>query len=192
MAGELNLSPRIAVTGSHGTGKTTLVRSVAGALGLPVVREASRVVASNLGLTDLLAQLDDVDALMRFQWACLDYQSRAEEDHAGTGFVTDRGWADHLAYPLALGGIARKASDDDGFVETVIRRGRVAYDLVVVTPITGPPTRDGFRSTLTDYQWAADRAIRAVLPDVHSGTRILHVQGTLRDRLRQVLKEVYK
>lgn len=164
---------------------------LAGALDLPIIREASRVVASERGFTDLLAQLGDVDTLMAFQWDCLNYQSREEGRHVRTGFVTDRGWADHLAYPLVLGGIARRTRHDD-FVETTIRHGRIAYDLVVVTPVTSPPSRDGFRSTSSDYQWAADRAIEAVLPVVHSGTRILSVHGEPRQRLRQVLKEVYK
>lgn len=88
---------RIAFAGASGTGKTTRAKAVAEALGLPICPIGSRSVAEAMGF----ASPYDVDAAGQrdaFQARLLSEKQQWEQEHAATGFVTDRTHYDNLAY----------------------------------------------------------------------------------------------
>ncbi len=88
---------RIAFAGASGTGKTSLARPLAEALGLPLQPSFSRLVAAEMGL----ASPYDVDALGQrdeFQRRVLGRTIVWQVGHHATGYVTDRTVWDALAY----------------------------------------------------------------------------------------------
>jgi broad specificity phosphatase PhoE/nicotinamide riboside kinase len=87
--------PRIALSGSAGTGKTTLGRRLAAELGVPFIEEIMRKrLESGLDLHGMKAP--DWRALMREQWV----EQRALEERATDGFVADRSSLDYAAFFL--------------------------------------------------------------------------------------------
>lgn len=173
---------RIAITGSHGVGKTTLAKAVGAALDLPVLPEASRIAAEALEL----GPLGEKHVGGGFQEACLDIQQRNEE--AYENFVADRGWPDYVAYPLAIGSFSSKSIGRYvGRVQSVAYR---AYDLVVFVPIEFPLKGDGFRSTDIAYQASIDTLLRVLIPGICAGTPLLKVHGSLEERRDAVVQKV--
>ncbi len=90
---------RIAFAGASGTGKTSLARPLAEALGLPLQPSFSRLVAAEMGF----ASPYDVDALGQrdeFQRRVLDRLLAWQVGHHATGYVADRTVWDALVYTL--------------------------------------------------------------------------------------------
>ncbi|MDZ4773814.1 MAG: histidine phosphatase family protein [Planctomycetota bacterium] len=88
-------TPRIALSGSAGTGKTTLGRRLAAELGVPFIDEIMRrKLESGFDMHGLSRA--DWRALMREQWD----EQRALQDAAQSGFVVDRSSIDYAAFFL--------------------------------------------------------------------------------------------
>lgn len=171
---------RIAVVGSHGVGKTTLVEALSERLNLPVIPEASRVVMHRQGmpaLTDLSRLGAD------FQWKCLGIQQTNEERNP-QGFVSDRGWPDYLAYPLALGTFGDRETQWH-YTRLVTDLLMDAYDLVIYLPIEFDLPDDGVRSTSIGYQMTIDALVWPLAQVGHH--RFIEVEGSVEDRVAQVL-----
>lgn len=134
--------PRIGITGSAGTGKTSLAEAVSDLLHLPVRREAMR---------DRLMAGFDPHALSRDghrRMIAGDADDLALDlARAQDGLVTDRTPLDMASFWLVNG----FAVDDPAATEALLARAVCAmadYDLVVLLPWGGRPVAaDGVRST---------------------------------------------
>lgn len=173
---------KIAVSGTHCTGKTTLVEELHRALPTHVVvdepycllLEEGYEFAAMPGLEDFELQLERAIQLI----------ADSEENT-----IFDRCPVDILAYLITH-------SDASGFeVEAWLPRSRYAMeqlDLVVYVPveqpdeIVCPDTEDG------DLRARVDAALREIVLGGQWGfsVEILEVTGTLGERLRQVLTHV--
>ena len=134
---------RIALTGSAGTGKTTLGRALSASTGLPYIPEGMRErIEGGLDLHTL--GRDGLRALIRELWA----EQRAREDTALAahgGFIADRSPVDYAAFYLSYGFVEPDDAPDAFFAEVL---GAVAgLDALVVLPWGALPlAADGVRT----------------------------------------------
>ncbi len=171
---------RIAVSGSHATGKSTLIEDLRSAVpGTLIVEEAYFAL-----LAEGVAFADRPDAA-DYQLLC----ERASEEFAisrAGRILFDRTPADYLAYFMAAGG-------DVAGTDLVARthRALVGLDLVVFVPIETPDriNNDGERQRL---RRSVDRMLRAMWVDDAWGWNqpVLEVSGTPRARVNQVLARI--
>lgn len=87
---------RIAITGSAGTGKTTLASTLAAELGLPVIGEGMRDYLERTGIDPHSLGHEGMKNLVRQLWV----ERQAQEAAATGGFVADRAGIDHAAFWL--------------------------------------------------------------------------------------------
>jgi len=177
---------RIAIAGSHGTGKTTLAKMLAEALGLPLLTERAREAARQAGVSDLQVLLRDPEAAERFQSLVLRLQVEGE-DHLGK-FVSDRSVYDVLAY-----GVFYRIENSTWYrtAEEALRK-HPRYDAVVYVPVRFLPAEDGFRFVCPGCQLCVDLALREILRMVGSHEQVIAVRGEVPGaRLWEVVDTLY-
>lgn len=136
------MKPRIALSGSAGTGKTTLGRRLAAELGLPFIEEGMRRRLED-GLELHAFGPGDYEDLIEELWA---EQREQELRCAASGYVADRSVYDFAAFWLHYGFMADRARTERT-LEELLREGR-RYDRVLLMPWGAIPLEhDGVRST---------------------------------------------
>jgi len=132
---------RIALSGSAGTGKTSLGRALAESMGVPFIEEGMR--------TRLESGLDLHGLGHRQMWELLDelWREQAEREAAAPdGFVADRSAVDFAAFWMRYGFYYQADAPQD-FVPRMLRHAR-SYDGIVLLPWGAIPlVEDGIRST---------------------------------------------
>jgi len=76
---------KIAVTGTHGTGKTSLAEALSNHTGLPLITEQARIVAAEMDLTDCNRLLNDQELAKAFQWRVLERQIAEQRKRRSSG-----------------------------------------------------------------------------------------------------------
>ena len=151
---------RIAISGAHGVGKTTLARKLAKTLDLPQIEEVVRSVAKDFGFktTGQIRKAKELDKCL-FQNTLFVRQAVTEMQFKN-GFVSDRSMLDFVAYCYLY-------NLPDHYVEILQKealRYSEFYDLLVYCPIPDVVLEnDGFRLTDKDSQKFIDVAIRKLL-----------------------------
>jgi nicotinamide riboside kinase len=174
---------RIAITGAHGTGKTTLANALAEKLGLPLITESARQEARERGIESVEQLKRNKELAREFQWGVLRRQVAAEQEHPN-GFVSDRSRVDCLAYWAVY-----NLPGDETYLRTCFDS---EYDVMVYVPPEIPCEADGFRDTDEDTRKNVDKFIRAmggVLCDM-KGFKFIGVSGTLEERVKRVVEAV--
>jgi uroporphyrin-III C-methyltransferase len=132
---------RLAVTGSAGAGKTTLVNGLAARLGLPIVPEETRAFVEGGGRP--FARMEPAGARSAVQDL---WRRRVAAERAHTGFVADNCSLDLAACALHHG----CAATGDAGIEALLRDAAAhvaTYDAILVLPWGAIPyERDGVRS----------------------------------------------
>ena|SRR3982751_3290122 len=172
---------RIAVSGAHRTGKTTLIEELSRALPNYVMVDEPYHLLAEEG-HELAATLDDFELQLERSIQCVE---DSEEDQ-----LFDRCPADMLAYLIAH-------RDSAGFNVEVwlprLERAMRRLDLIVFVPIEHPD-RVIFVSDPEDRELRrrVDEELRDILVDDRwgFGLEAIEVTGTLRERARQVLAQV--
>lgn len=151
---------RIAVSGAHGVGKTTLATSLAEELGLPLIGEVAREVARDFGFKttgEIVASNPGKKTL--YQINVFYAQIKAEKGRR-RGFVSDRSVFDSLAYSLFYG-----LHSTVGYLLDEALAHSKNYSLIVYCPIPTPdgPADDGFRLTDRASQQRVDEYLSQLL-----------------------------
>lgn len=132
---------RIAISGAHGVGKTTLAKSLAGKLNLPLVEEVVRSVASDFGYkTTEEIRTAEMISKVKFQNAVFDRQIEEETAH----FVSDRSIFDCVGYCC----LYKLPRDIVSYMRKEASKHSKKYDFIVYCPIPKDDIiSDGFRLT---------------------------------------------
>jgi ATPase family associated with various cellular activities (AAA). len=167
---------KIALTGSHGTGKTTLAWHLANKLDLPLIVDRARDVAKKAEIKHVWDLRQDKFRAAYFQ--CLVLIDRLSSEQKGASFISDRSTLDLLAYWQAYGLPENKAYQSLCLANP--------YDLLVYVPIEFPPAADGFRDTDPEFQREVDRRIRELLQLVP--WPVVAVSGSVEERAQMVME----
>ncbi|BAH40400.1 MAG TPA: hypothetical protein DGD08_10365 [Gemmatimonas aurantiaca] len=171
---------RIAVSGSHGTGKSTLITELAAVLPeMIAIDEAYDVMLSDGAAFGERLRVDDFEALCEREVELVDASN-------GDLVVFDRSPADYLAYMVALDADApsRKLITDVGEAMEMI-------DLVIFVPVEEPD-----RVRVTPELPRLRKRVHALLREMLVedgwgwGVPVLEVRGSMEDRVHQVVKHV--
>lgn len=173
---------RIAVSGAHRTGKTTLIEELSRALpAYAVVEEPYYLLEEEGHAFAEMPSVDDFELQLERSLQCV--------DDSGKDQLFDRCPADLLAYLMTH-------RDSDGFdagiwlprLENAMRR----LDLIVFVPIESPDRVIVPDPEDRELRRCVDEELRdIVVEDRWSfGLETIEVTGTLRERARQVLAHV--
>lgn len=146
---------KIAISGSHGVGKTTLAKALCEELNFPMISEVARTVAKEMGIenTDEIRKAD-MDLITQFQTRIFYDQLLAESgypDHIEgyTDFISDRSIFDCVAY-MILYGMDKQLIDKFISAAALMSSG---YSMIVFCPVPeGIISDDGFRLTDKESQ----------------------------------------
>lgn len=183
-------SKRIALTGSHGTGKTTLAGALvdhltrAGTTAV-AVPEVPRLVCAAAKDQELFRR--DRNSLAR-QITLLFGQpvfERRAEAEGPTVVVCDRTALDHWAYTTALFTADLRREGLDQVLASFVRSYMASYDLVAYVPIEFSPIDDGTREGDIAFQQQIDQRIQDLLVEFAVEHAVVH--GTVEDRVEQLL-----
>lgn len=180
----LSACPRIALSGSAGTGKSTLGRRLADALGVPFIEEPMRARLED-GLNLHSMSHSDLRALMLEIWA----EQRAAEDDATEGFVADRSSADFAAFWIHYGFHHDAEDTEPRMAEWLAALPR--YDRVLLCPWgVLPLVNDGIRSTNRWIQFMFQSLVEGLLSRHAAPGQVLSVPPTvdLEQRVGAVLE----
>lgn len=136
---------KIAISGSHGVGKTTLAKKLAEELGMPLISGVAREEAKRMGFvtTKGIKKMKLLDRSI-YQLRVFFRQIQEEEKHY-KGFISDRSVFDAVAYSMYY--------NVDHKVISMLLHDALShserYDLILLCPPpqSSPPADDGFRLT---------------------------------------------
>ena len=150
---------RIALVGSHGTGKTTLLKAIEASGkfdGFRKITEVSRSLIEELGFNPLVGE-STYEQKHDFEWKIFEKQVREEKSE---DFVSDRSVFDILAYASTL----MDTVDFAYFYSVVLKYHKEnPYDLLVFVPIEFPMQKDGVRPEDEGYRLEIEERMRKLL-----------------------------
>ena len=176
---------RIAISGSHQTGKTSLVEELNRALPTYTVMDESYYLLEDEGHE--FAELPDREDFERILLRSLKSIEESEEDQ-----FFDRCPADFMAYLLA--GEDPGSSDYHHWL-SLVKNGMDWLDLIVYVPIEDPDRIYVPELFYPEWRLKVDNILRdIVLRDTGEefGIEMLEVSGSTRDRARQVIEWIDK
>lgn len=178
---------RIAVTGTHSTGKTTLVRELSKLLGLPMIEEVARGIIRSYGFQTTQEYIDrgTPEQKKRIQSDILAAQMLAEDKL--DCFVSYRTVFDPVAYAKIYGVPDITVNI---WIGKAVEHALNTYDLIVYLPPVIKTVDDGFRSTDEHLRLRYDALLSKYIHAfcLFGGRRITLLQSDLEQRINVVME----
>lgn len=166
---------RIAVIGSHGTGKTTLSKLICEDLNFNFIPDVARQAhEKKFPINE--------NTPPETQFWILSKQLELERNTA-TPWVSEKSLFDNLIY----GGISIKDEEVLRVLEKIVF-ANATYDLIFYLPIEFSLEDDGLRSLDPEFQKKVDREFRGLLKK--KKIKFVEVQGTVKERVRKALSHI--
>lgn len=165
---------RIAIIGTHSTGKTTLAKALSSVLDIPVVEECARK-------HDI--KHASLEEYIQIQENILAEQITAESKHRD--FISDRSTTDNLAYWVHSCARRVDACANRAYIKNAIDNTKNYTNIFLLIP-EFYPRDDGFRDTNIIYQLQIAETINTILYLYQIPHNIL--SGSVNERLQQALK----
>lgn len=181
------MSIKIALAGAGGTGK--------GTLGVKLAKELNRVfIASHIFDTGKMLNMEDYmdkpDKYLAYQYAIMFgqiYQERALQI-AGVDYIAERSVYDYIPYFL------EKGLEDMGYIQTILKWGASAYDLIIfLEPEFTPPDKveNSWKEREDKNRLKTSETIKEWLSIGYHG-KVIYPSGNTEQRLKYVLSELKK
>jgi nicotinamide riboside kinase len=167
-------SLRIAIAGSHSTGKSTLARRLARRLGIKYLPDIVRQEAVKKGFTINENTPPQVQMwLVMRQW---------ELENTSNRWVADKCLFDYQVY----GEVVLKDRDFLNVIKKIVAKAK--YDHVFWVPIEIPLEDDGVRSANEKFREIIQKRYAAFLKK--RGVKAITVRGSKEERVRQALAHI--
>lgn len=180
---------KIAITGSQGVGKTTLIKELQKIDSLKhfnFIQESARAV---IGKYPEFAKADQLRGKAKEEFQSLLIENQCRQEYIFDSFISDRSVFDALAYCLLC-----KEKVFKGFQCAIDEHLRITdgYDILFYIPIEFPIEADENRSANADYQQEIDNLIKNWLLEKYKDKykKLVTLTGSLEDRIKQVLNEL--
>lgn len=181
---------KIALTGAHGVGKTTLLNVLKHELGGPsevaICREVPRVIIGAAGNDTFFRRGENTplrQLLILFYQVIEEGLRRREADTV----LADRTLVDHLAYTVVLFPEMVGCPEYTAILNAA-RLWLPEYDLIVKLPIEFAVVDDGVREADTEFQAQIDDAIDGLYAEL--GVRPVVISGSVEERTASVLGHI--
>jgi nicotinamide riboside kinase len=166
---------KIAITGSHGTGKTTLANAVSEILSLPLIDETARQIINTIPKN--IDYRDGLSSDQRYLMQKTILQLQYFQESLFSNFVSDRASFDIKVYTELLTG-----------QKIITEYNR--YDLVVYVPIEFELKDDGVRFVDLEFQKQISQKMKDLIHKEIPKGKVLEVQGSVSQRLNQIIERV--
>lgn len=177
---------KIALTGAHGTGKTTLIRqlpSILSSLGkINICREAPRLIIDLVKDAEYFRRGNNTPQRQALIFAQHLLEERQQINGADV-IITDRTLVDHLAYTSVLFPEFLNTSEYKVYKYLAIT-SLTSYDLLCKLPIEFPVEDDGVREGAVEFQREIDRAIDNLYAEADIAPNV--ISGSVDARLSEI------
>jgi nicotinamide riboside kinase len=167
---------KIAIVGSHGTGKTTLAKALAEKLKLNYIPDIVREEAAKKGFTINENTPPEVQLwLVMRQWEL--------EKNTPESWIADKSLFDYLVY----GNLALRDEEVKNAIKIVVERN-AKYDYVFYLPIEFPMEVDLLRSQNEEFRREVDRRYKAYIDS--SGIKYITLSGSVEKRIKLAMSYI--
>ena len=171
---------RIAIIGSAGVGKTTLIEKLKDELRLAIIPEQARIICKELGYKNIY----EIDKPNYFRQLALKNQIKKEE--ILKEFISDRSTIDCWVHWVRWSWSEAKTFESEKYFKLAFNQA-LKYSHVIYVPRLFKSKNDGFRWNNEDYQNQIDRLFKQTLLEWQLMNRTHIIQS---NKSNERLKEV--